>query len=226
MRAFRGMIAIVIGLICLLGLSNPAGAVSLGFTDTNLLGATSPITYTLTFSTDGGPTSATFTITTPIDPGGSEWFATAFDFKFDTSSAASLSNLVAPALTGPWSIANSTTQVLQAGGNYTTLLQDRFSGFYATSLAPGGLLDDITDGICLTCGPGTFSFTFDFTLTGGTLNTISMPFQVRYHDGLLGSGNQQFNQLSAALVPEPAPLVLMGSGLVILGLLGRRRLFK
>ncbi|MCI0411062.1 MAG: hypothetical protein L0191_21275, partial [Acidobacteria bacterium] len=174
MKVLRCVTAMILSFICLLGLSNPARAVPLGATDTNLLGPGSPIIHTLTFSTDGGLESAIFTITTPLDPGGSEWYATAFDFKVDQAFGATISNLVAPAASGPWAIAVSGTQVLQAGSNYTTLLQAGAAGFYAASLAPGGAPDDITHGICLTCGPGTFTFTFDFLLNpGATLNAES-----------------------------------------------------
>jgi len=224
---------LALSVVCLLGVASPVGATLLSVTDSTLLGAGSPITYTLDFSA----TSATFTIQTPAAPGGAAWYGGWFLFKlFDGNNPADLSLVTTPA--GTWTVSdggtNSTVQVLQSGSypSVGTLRTDGFSGFYLGNLESGQDLNYI-QGINLTGGISTNIFTFDITSTGGNLNTDAVNFKVGYYDGLVWGGcgrdcteikNINTSQLSTDLqsVPEPGTLLLLGSGLLMAGAFVRR----
>lgn len=140
------------------------------------------VTYTLDFALLSGSTyGATFAITNTADTS-PEWYAGWFLFKFDTV-ASPITNLMAPAGTGPWSILNGgdPTKILWAAGTYQKLEVDGFTGFYATSLAQGPPPADITQGTLLTGVPKTWTFSFDFTVPAeAQANLTTMPFKVGY----------------------------------------------
>ncbi|MGA2318616.1 MAG: PEP-CTERM sorting domain-containing protein [Thermodesulfobacteriota bacterium] len=120
-----------------------------------------------------------------------------------------------------WSISdvnqNTAVQVLTGGGNHGNLREDGAAGFYVTSLAQGNT-PDITQGILLTGGPISGSFSFTFTVPNG-VKADNIPFQVGYYDGLTGKGEVEVNQLSKNLtVPEPGILILLGIAMSAIGM--------
>lgn len=214
--------AALFGLIGVLSLTMAAAsgwASTLDYTDlSSQAAAGNPITYQLNFSLSGPSTySATFAIQNSANTGPNEWYAGWVLFKFDTSVSGIISN---PVLPSGWSLANTgdPVKVLTGGGNYKTLLPpNTWSGIYLTSLSQG-VTPSLADGVLLTGTPPiTDTFTFDFTIpTPGQVNLESMPFQVGLYEqyvGVTGTRIEEVNQLSANLVPEPATLLLLGSGL-------------
>jgi hypothetical protein len=176
---------------------------------------------------DDASGSATFTLSGQT-AASSVWNAGWFTFKFvDGSTPSSLTNLVAPANTGPWSVAdvdtNTNVKVLTGGGNYGKLLNASSTGFYVTSLAQGLPTDNPRQGICLTelyCDPD-LPLSFSFMVGLPTVwDRDVIPMQVGFYDGLNGAGMFVVNQLSRTLEEpdEPEKLPESGSTLTFLGL--------
>ncbi len=230
----KRLAVLVLSLISIVGVASPSSAISLSYTDTITCSAGvgpacggNAITYALNYSSNPG--TATFTISNSGSTTPPSWYVGWAIFQFDQSVRAGLSSLVPPAGTGPWtlsdgSLTNPNVQVLTGGGNYNQLLPGGKVGFVVTSLIQGNT-PDITQGWFVNDTAGTGTFTFNYNLASGTLNTSAINFLVGYYDGLNGSGNRLVNQLSATLVPEPGTLVLLGTGLVTLGILGRKKKF-
>jgi hypothetical protein len=147
-------------------------------------------------------------------------------FKLDSNNGLwDITSLVAPVSTGPWSVSdvnqNTDVKVLGGGGNYNNLRMNGSAGFYVTSLAEGDPADNITEGILLTGGPITTTFSFAFTVPN-IVKTEYIEFQVGYYDGLTGAGKPEVNQLSKNLtVPEPGILILLGIAITAVGIASR-----
>lgn len=218
-------VLVVLAGIALLSTPAPAIAVALGFTD-DFTKTGFDIEYTLAVTPLSSDTyQGVFTISsssTSADP----WYIGAFDFKFFDGAGNVIPDITGISFTGstgPWSIADVGNPNVSIQG---WSRQDGRAGFYLTDLEASQIFANAQKGVYVS-GTNDASFTFTFLNNGGTLNEISMPFQVAYFDGAKNQNGLYFGQLSADLaVPEPGTMVLLGSGLIGLAGYGRKRFRK
>jgi hypothetical protein len=211
MKALKGILAGSL-LLLVLGFASSAkaNAVSgtLTLTDCGSGGSGCPAaTYTFTITNS----SATLTVHVTGGVTSANDNITAVDLGFSSSGTVSGLSLVSSPTTG-WS---ATTGSLNSGGNCGA----NSGAFICASVSP---LNSLT----IPSGGGTYSWTWDYTLSGSifTVGNIHIGTEYGPNAGNNFKGLIVSQTGATTVTPEPASLLLLGTGLLTMGGIIRRKL--
>jgi hypothetical protein len=217
----KKVLAGVFSLLCMAGLVlvTPAAAVTLGYTDITTVPG-----FTIDYNLDINGSAAAFTIEVDATGGAtsSNWYIGAWNLKIYEGGAGP-ANITAGSIPADWDVTDGdTNQDVQIWGWKRS---DGRSGFYYEPSDDFGANSGTAGGIQVVGGnSATFNFNIDNPLLG-TVYDYGMPMQVAYF-GTGANDKNKFNQISVDLVPEPATMLLLGSGLIGMAMVGRKKLFK
>jgi hypothetical protein len=219
----------VFALFMLLAMTGASMAATYAFSDLE-----NNINYSLTLTSTGANTyDAVFNISgVPTPP--TNFYASAFTFKFGSNDSFDITSLTAPAgFTQPWLVAdydtNSGVQVL-TGGTYKNLLESNKVGFYNFYVSSGQPITSVNEVAINSSTDVEFLFDFSQSAVGG-LDAIAdlIAFKALYltNDGTTVNFQGWLSEeLAVVPVPEPGTMMLLGSGLVGLAAWGRKKFRK
>jgi len=203
----RKVLIVAVSVIFISAFASAAGAIPLTWTDGN-------ITYSLEITDTN---TAEFTIA--VDSA-SDWRVGWVAFKFSPGGGAVTDVISGP---GSWDAGSDGTMLPWGGNNndqYIHPFDNSWAGFYWIGEPE---LPELGSGLPLDAG----TYTWIISTEGGIdFFEDDMPFKVGFYDDYVGNphGRIKTDQLSETLsIPEPATLLLVGSGLAMLWLFGRRR---
>ena len=229
----RKILPLFVGAIFICAFASSAGAIPLTYTDID-----SDITYTLNIekASKGTHLTATFTIATgEATPSDLRVGWVAFELSPKGKSTVGAVNDV-PDSTGKWSAGNDKSVKLPWGSNGNgkkkPFQKEGWVGFYSQEIVKE---KGKSGGLALAANTPSSTippYTFEFKINDpDMLFSEEMPFEgIPFKVGFYGEHPGKKDKIKTSnapgtfsSVPEPATLLLVGSGLLLVGLFGRRK---